>query len=273
MRLVATIDCQRSSGMSSSGMPRMLTPALLNSTSSRPKASLVLANSASDRGRLAARRSARPACVPFDLFRHRFELVRAASGEHDRVAVARKRQRRRAADAAARSRHQCDLLRSHRRSPCPSFRKPRRRLSGIHQHGSGGCESAEPEIGQATVMMDCGLALRRARKDGEALNSPARLPGRGCRRGSRRAKPAAALMSAGGPGPAEAVALHRVHAGGAQEQMLLGVLHALGGHPHAQPAAEADDGVHDGGGVGRRLDADARSLKSILSLSNGKRRR
>ena len=54
--------------------------------------------------------------------------------------------------------------------------------------------------------------------------------------------------------PAEAVALHGMHAGGAQEQLLVGGLDAFGGHLHAEAAAEADDGVHDRGGVGRLFD-------------------
>ena len=62
------------------------------------------------------------------------------------------------------------------------------------------------------------------------------------------------MISAAGHGAAEAVALQRMHAGGAQEQMLLGGLDALGRHLHAEPAAEAHDRMHDGGGVGRPLD-------------------
>ena len=73
-------------------------------------------------------------------------------------------------------------------------------------------------------------------------------------------------------GFAEPVALHRVHAGGAQEQMLLGGFDAFGGDLHAQSAAEADDGVDDRGGVRRFFDQRTK-LESILSLSNGKRRR
>ena len=72
--------------------------------------------------------------------------------------------------------------------------------------------------------------------------------------------------------PAEAVALHRVHAGGAQEQLLVGGFDAFGGDLHAEAAAEADDGVHDGGGVGA-FSIERTKLRSILSLSNGKRRR
>ncbi len=53
---------------------------------------------------------------------------------------------------------------------------------------------------------------------------------------------------------AEPVALQRMHAGGPQEQVLLGGLDALGGHLHAEAAAEADHRVHDGGGVGRPFD-------------------
>ena len=54
--------------------------------------------------------------------------------------------------------------------------------------------------------------------------------------------------------PAEAVALHRMHAGGAQEQMLVGGLDAFRGHLHAETAAEADDGMNDGRSVGGLLD-------------------
>ena len=71
---------------------------------------------------------------------------------------------------------------------------------------------------------------------------------------------------------AEAIALHRMDAGGAQEQMLLGVLHALRGDAHAETATEADDRVHNGGGVRRGFDA-AHEARIDLELSNGKRRR
>src|ERR1051326_9335799 len=54
--------------------------------------------------------------------------------------------------------------------------------------------------------------------------------------------------------PAEAKTLERMHPGRAQEQMLLGSLHAFRRHPHAEPAAEADHGVDDGGGVRGTLD-------------------
>ena len=46
-----------------------------------------------------------------------------------------------------------------------------------------------------------------------------------------------------------------MNAGGAQEQMLFGGFHALRRHPHAETAAEADDGMHDRRGVRRLLDA------------------
>src|SRR5215467_14022823 len=49
----------------------------------------------------------------------------------------------------------------------------------------------------------------------------------------------------GGAGPPKAEALHGVDAGGAQEQMLLGGLHALGGHLHAEATAEAHHRMHD----------------------------
>src|SRR5262249_41268353 len=57
-----------------------------------------------------------------------------------------------------------------------------------------------------------------------------------------------------GVGLAEAIALHEVDAGGAQEQVLLGGLHALGRHLHAEAAAEADDGVHDRRRLARAFD-------------------
>src|SRR5437660_7546534 len=45
-----------------------------------------------------------------------------------------------------------------------------------------------------------------------------------------------------------------MHAGGAQEQMLLGRLDPLRRHLHAETAAEADHGMDDGGGIGGLLD-------------------
>jgi hypothetical protein len=54
--------------------------------------------------------------------------------------------------------------------------------------------------------------------------------------------------------PAEAIALHRVNAGGAQEQLLVGGLHAFGGYLHAETAAQADDGMHDRCGIGGSFD-------------------
>ena len=58
-----------------------------------------------------------------------------------------------------------------------------------------------------------------------------------------------AVISAAGDRLAEAIALHAMHAGGAQEQLLVGGFHAFGRHLHAEAAAEADDRVHDRGGV------------------------
>ena len=62
------------------------------------------------------------------------------------------------------------------------------------------------------------------------------------------------LMSAAGPGRAEAITLHGMDACGAQEQVLLGGLDALRRDLHAEAAAEADHGVDDRGGVGGALD-------------------
>src|SRR6185295_14923631 len=67
-----------------------------------------------------------------------------------------------------------------------------------------------------------------------------------------------------GPGRnwlAETVALQRVHAGGAQEELLLGGLDAFRRHLHAEAATERHDRVHDGSCVGRGLDrAHERSI-------------
>ena len=72
--------------------------------------------------------------------------------------------------------------------------------------------------------------------------------------------------------PAEAIALHGMDAGGAQEQMLFRILHAFGSHPHAETAAETDNGVHDRGRVGRRLDA-AHEARIDLELVERDRRK
>jgi len=47
----------------------------------------------------------------------------------------------------------------------------------------------------------------------------------------------------------EAVALHGVHAGGTQKQLLVGRFDAFGSNLHSEATAEADDRVHNGGGV------------------------
>src|SRR6266700_7395124 len=60
----------------------------------------------------------------------------------------------------------------------------------------------------------------------------------------------------GGAGTAKAEALHGVDAGGAQEQMLFGGFHALGGHLHAETTAEAHHRMHDRGCVGGALDRE-----------------
>src|SRR6266536_4012178 len=54
--------------------------------------------------------------------------------------------------------------------------------------------------------------------------------------------------------PPETEALERMNAGGAQEQMLLGGLHALRRDFHAEPASETDDGVDDRRGIGGAFD-------------------
>src|SRR5215208_1125731 len=59
---------------------------------------------------------------------------------------------------------------------------------------------------------------------------------------------------------AVAEALHGVNAGGAQEQCLLGGFHPFRGDLHAETAPEADDGVHNGGGVRGGFDARGEAL-------------
>src|SRR6187397_986510 len=54
--------------------------------------------------------------------------------------------------------------------------------------------------------------------------------------------------------PPEAVALHGVHPGRTQEQLLVGRFDAFGGDLHSEATAEADDRVHNGGGVRGLLD-------------------
>src|SRR6202030_3289578 len=55
-------------------------------------------------------------------------------------------------------------------------------------------------------------------------------------------------------GLAEAITLHRMHAGGAQEEMLLRRFDAFRGDLHAETAAETDHGMNDGCGVRRFFD-------------------
>src|SRR5512144_2085455 len=54
--------------------------------------------------------------------------------------------------------------------------------------------------------------------------------------------------------PPKTVALHGMHAGGTQEQLLVGRFDAFGGDLHSEATAEADDRVHDGGGIRGLLD-------------------
>src|SRR5262249_26173009 len=72
--------------------------------------------------------------------------------------------------------------------------------------------------------------------------------------GERRRRGEALIDRFGAAGAAEAVALHHVHAGRAQEELLLGRLDAFGGHLHAETAAEADHGVDDRGRIRGALD-------------------
>ena len=63
-----------------------------------------------------------------------------------------------------------------------------------------------------------------------------------------------------------------MNVGGAQEELLVGRLHAFCGDLHVEAAAEADNRVDDGRGIGGLLDREHETA-SILSLSKGKRRK
>jgi len=65
--------------------------------------------------------------------------------------------------------------------------------------------------------------------------------------------------------PPEAVALHGVHPGRTQEQLLVGRFDAFGGDLHSEATAEADDRVHDRGGIGCGLDG-SRDVAGLLEL-------
>ena len=47
-----------------------------------------------------------------------------------------------------------------------------------------------------------------------------------------------------------------MHAGRAQEQLLIGGFHPFRGHLHAKAAAKTDDGVHDGCGISGLFDRE-----------------
>lgn len=80
----------------------------------------------------------------------------------------------------------------------------------------------------------------------------------------RRAEISATLT-----GRPEAVALHGVHAGGTQERLLVGCFDTFGSNLHSEATAEADDRVHDGGGVRSLLDRPHEAAVN-LELVEGK---
>ena len=113
VRLVSTTFFQVSSGSSSIGTAGAPMPALLNRRSSRPNSFFTRANSALiDSGSLTSVGTESGLGVA-GLLRGFVELVGAAAGQHDGVAVLGERQRHRLADAGARARHHRDLLHSH----------------------------------------------------------------------------------------------------------------------------------------------------------------
>jgi hypothetical protein len=73
-----------------------------------------------------------------------------------------------------------------------------------------------------------------------------------CPRPTDRAARSRAVIS-GGVNVLPTVSLHGMHAGRAWES-LVGGLHTFCGGLHAEPAAETDHRVHDGGGIGCLLD-------------------
>ena len=112
VRLVSTTFFQVSSGRSSIGIAGAPMPALLNSTSRRPNASLVFANSALIDAGIADvggdHQALRAEGVAFA--RRLVELVLAAAGEDDGIAFLHQRQRDRLADAGTGARYQRNLL-------------------------------------------------------------------------------------------------------------------------------------------------------------------
>src|SRR5262245_3267637 len=54
--------------------------------------------------------------------------------------------------------------------------------------------------------------------------------------------------------PAKTKALHGMHTRRAQEQLLIGGLHALRRYLHSKASAETDNCVHNGCGIGRLFD-------------------
>src|SRR6185312_9285315 len=53
---------------------------------------------------------------------------------------------------------------------------------------------------------------------------------------------------------AKTVALHGMHTGRAQEKLLVGGFDSLGGHLHPETAAQADNGMDNGGRIGGLFD-------------------
>ena len=217
VRLVATTECQRSSGMSSSGMPRMLTPALLNKRSSRPKASLVLANKRDGSKPARERRWGRRAWCRWPLSPPLQACPRAGRR-------ARPHSPRATVQARRFCRRRCRL-----RSPTRSSARPSAPPSQSRHSGSR--VAADPE----SITTDCGISKGPSgdsKEGGYASGERCAHPGMtACSTRERdflvglddavivrSSEPSADVR--GRAGPAEAVALHRVHAGGAQEQML-----------------------------------------------------
>ena len=111
MRLVATTAFQVATGTSSSGTAGAAIPALLNSTSSLPNTSRVLANSActdAGVGHIAAHRKALPPGFT-GRGQHLGQRRFAAARQHHPETRGQKGQRHGAADAAAGSGDQRDL--------------------------------------------------------------------------------------------------------------------------------------------------------------------
>src|SRR5262249_58057634 len=130
------------------------------------------------------------------------------------------------------------------RSPAPAPRPPPKRAFRLSRLA----RPSPPRRWSAIFLLAYAGSGQPGRSAGERAQA----------RASRRPRPALPRKPFGnglrGYRPAEAEALERMHAGSAQEQMLLSGLDAFRGDVHAEPAPQAHDGMDDGRGIGGILE-------------------